>query len=705
MALELDDIKRLHDKAFQSGQATRDKASDDLVFYWITQWDDAMLDDSQLAFKGEFNMLRKAGRDIMSGLRSNPVQVDFEPKDPNRMDSADILDGIYRSVDRQNYSVEAYNNAMQEMVVCGIGGWELYADYETSALGDKQQTIKRRPIYEANNKVFWDPNAKMLDKSDATYVSVLESYSEDGYKALIAKLSNIPEADVVVSNFATPNQSFVFPWVSGDIHYVTRFFHSEVKEEKNIFLTDPFGQEIVMRDFELAKIEDELLDAGFEITGEKKVERTVVTLYIASGSEIIYSARIAGQHIPIVPAYGERAFIEGEEHYEGVTRLAKDPQRLRNFQLSYLADMVSRSPRPKPIFTPEQVAGFEFMFEDNGADNNYPYLLQNMVDKSGKPLPLGPVGQLIDQPIPQALAASIDITRGAIEDVANPGLPQNIADPDLSGKAVIALQNMLDRQTYVYQDHMKFAKRRDGEIFASMASEIIDTPREVTLTLPDGSRKKTKIMDTVVDTKTGDIVAINDITGLEFEVYADIGQAYSTRKEQTLDQLSTAIADLLPQDPLRNILMLKKINLMGGVDFDDVRDYANNQLILMGIRKPETPEEEQLLAQAQQAQQGQQDPNMVLAMAEMKKAQVQEFDLQLKQQAQQIEVMKLQQKAAVDGNDARLKEAEIISNIRNKDADTIKKMAEAGSIQNQSVGYQLDTLSKLGQGLRGRANQ
>ena len=705
MALELDDIKRLHDKAYQSGQSTRDKASDDLVFYWVTQWDDAMLSDSQLAFKGEFNMLRKAGRDIMSGLRSNPVQVDFEPKDNNRLEAADILDGIYRSVDRQNFSVEAYNNAMQEMVVCGVGAWELYADYETSALGDKLQTLKRRPIYEANNKVFWDPNAKMLDKSDATYVSVLESYSEDGYKALVAKLSNIPESDVVISNFASPNQSFAFPWVSGDIYYVTRFFHSEVKEEKNIFLTDPLGQEIIMRDFDLAKIEDELIDAGFEITGEKKVERNVVTLYIASGSEIIYSARIAGQHIPVVPAYGERAFIEGEEHYEGVTRLAKDPQRLRNFQLSYLADMVSRSPRPKPIFTSEQISGFEFMYEANGADNNYPYLLQNMVDKAGRPLPLGPIGQLLGQPIPQALAASIDITRGAVEDVANPGLPQNIADPDLSGKAVIALQNMLDRQTYVYQDHMKFAKRRDGEIFASMASEVIDTPREVTLTLPDGTRKKAKIMDTVVDKQTGEIVAVNDITGLEFDVFADIGQSYTTRKEQTLDQLSTAIADLLPQDPLRNILMLKKLKLMGGVDFDDVRDYANNQLVLMGIRKPETPEEEQLLVQAQQSQQGQQDPNMVLAMAEMKKAQVQEFELQLKQQAQQIDVMKLQQKASVDGNDARLKEAEIISNIRNKDADTIKKMAEAGSIQNQSVGYQLDTLSKLGQGLRGRATQ
>ena len=54
--------------------------------------------------------------------------------------------------------------------------------------------------------------------------------------------------------------------------------------------------------------------------------------------------------------------------------------------------------------------------------------------------------------MPQALIASLDLSRQAVEDVANPGLPQNIADPDLSGKAVLALQNRMDMQSFINVD-------------------------------------------------------------------------------------------------------------------------------------------------------------------------------------------------------------------------------------------------------------
>ena len=36
--LKLKDLKKLHDKAYQANQITREQASDDLVFYWVTQW-------------------------------------------------------------------------------------------------------------------------------------------------------------------------------------------------------------------------------------------------------------------------------------------------------------------------------------------------------------------------------------------------------------------------------------------------------------------------------------------------------------------------------------------------------------------------------------------------------------------------------------------------------------------------------------------
>ena len=624
--MELEELKRLHDKAYEGNQSSRDKASDDLIFYWVTQWDDELLSGSQLQYRGEFNILRKAGRDLIGNLRANTFQVDFDPKDDTREDAADLLDGLYRSSTRNNTSIEAFNNSMQETVVCGVGAWELYTKYETNALGDEKQIICRRPLYEANNNVFWDPNSQLLDRSDANFCSVLAAYSEDGYRAEVARLQGIPEDDVEVSNFDTPNESFSFPWAQKDEkYYIVRFYHREIVKEKNITLRDPMGNEMTVRDFELAKIEDDILDAGFEVVGEKAVNRPVVTLYYASGSEIISSYRIAGGEIPVVPYYGETQYVEGQMSYEGITRLAKDPQRLRNFQLSYLADIVSRSPRVKPIYRAGQIAGYEHMYDENGADNNYPYALQNDFDTQGNPYPVGPIGATPDQPIPQALAASIDITRQAIEDVANSGVPSEIMDTELSGKAVKLLQSKIDEQWYVYRDNYKHAKRRDGMIYAGMAGEVFDSPREVTVTLPDGSRKKTKVMDMVVDAQTGDIVAMNDITGMEFEVYADVSTSYANQKEETLDRLAEMAQEVAMADPASHkMLMLKRLSLMDGIDLESVRKHARNQLVLMGIEKPQNEEEEAMLAQAQQAPQ-QPDANTILAQAEMGKAQAQQM--------------------------------------------------------------------------------
>lgn len=621
--LTLEEIKKLHDKAYEAGQVTRERASDDLVFYWVTQWDDNLLGESQLSYRGEFNILRKAGRQIISDLRSNPVQVDFDPKDDERDDAADFLDGVYRTTDRQNTSLEAYDNASGESVVCGVGAWVLYNCYEMNKAGHKNQIIKRRPVYEANNNCFWDPNAKLLDKSDALYNSILWAYSEDGYRDLVEELTGEEIPEGTVPSFAEPEESYTFPWLGGEEKriYVVEFYHKETVTDTVITFEDPIGETLQLLLSSVEEQLDELSDAGYRVVDERRIDRPQITKYIASGNQILDSSVIPGGNIPVVPVYGERAYIEGEEHYEGVTRLAKDPSRLRNFQLSYLADIVSRSPRTKPIFFPEQIQKYEFMYEENGADNNYPYLYQNRVDANGQPLPIGPVAQMPEQTMPQALAASIELTRQAVEDVANPGLPQDIADPDLSGKAVIALQNRLDQQSMVYQQNMKHAKRRDGEIYAAMASEVYDAPRMVTLTAPDGSRKRVTVMEMVIDSDTGEPKTLNDITNMEFDVYADIGPSYTTQREQTVDKLGEMMANVDPTDPLRKILMLKQIQLMPGVDFKDVRDYARKQLILAGIQEPETEEEMQILQQAQQQSQNQQDPNVLLGMAEMLKGQ------------------------------------------------------------------------------------
>lgn len=693
--LSLTDIKKLHDKAYTSGQVTRERASDDLVFYWVTQWDDNSLQESQLAYRGEFDVLRKAGRGILADLAANPIQVDFEPKDDNREDAAEVLDGLYRADNRKNTSIEAFGNADQENVVCGFGAWILHTDYETSRDGNTDQVICRRPVYEANNTVFFDPNAKYLDKSDAKYVTVLFAYSEDGYKDLVEDLTGDRPDTINYSNFKSPEESYTFPWVLGEKKkiYVGEFYHRKKVKSKLLTMQNPFGQTMTLAEDRLDEIMDDMMDSGFEIIAEKTIDKWEVRKYICSGEEILNGEMddetgerlgevIAGEHIPVIPEYGEHAYIEGEEHYEGVTRLAKDPQRLRNFQLSYLADIASRSPRDKPIFNQEQVAGYEDMYSESGAENNYPYLLQNRLDAQGNLLPVGPIAMLPAPQIPQALAASIDLSRQAIEDVANPGIPQDIADPDLSGKAVLALQARLDMQSMVYQEHRKHAQRRDGEVYASIAAEIYDVPREIKVVLPDGTVKSEKTLETVFDKESGEIVTLKDLSNAEFNVYSKISSTYSSQKEQTLERIGTMMAGLDPGDPMRNILMLKSFVLMDGVDFDDIKDYSKKQLLIMGIRDPETPEEEALMQQmANQPEKP--SAEMVLALAEDKKGQAallkeqrEGIDMQLKAQNEEMKRQIDTFKAQTDRLEAQVDAKEAGASINYKRVDTFGKQLE-----------------------------
>lgn len=648
--LTLKEIKTLHDKAYNYNTITRERAADDSVFAWVTQWDDALLGQSQLAYRGEFNILRKATRQIMADLRSNPVQVDFEPKADSRDDGADLIDGLYLADDRQNTSIESYDNATGEAVVCGIGGWELYTEYESNRAGNENQVIKRRPLYEYNNTVFQDPNAKLLDKSDSKYCSILKAYSEDGYKDLVHELTGEEIETINPSNFADPEQSYTFPWIQGASHQinVVNFYHKEQVKDKILNMLDPLGQPLMLRESDLEEVMDDLIDEGYTIDSERTIKRWQVTKYIASGENILSHDVIAGENIPVVPTYGERAFVEGEEHYEGVVRLAKDPQRLRNFQLSYMADIVSRSPRSKPIFTPEQIQGFEFMYEEAGADNNYPYLLQQSKDAAGNPLPIGPLAVMPEQSIPSGLLQMDAMTRQAVDDVANAGLPQDIADPDVSGKAVMALQNRLDQQSIVYQQNLKHAKRRDGEIYASMATEVYDSPRQATIIKPDGTKEKVSVMDTVIDKESGDTVTLNDLTNMEFSVYADIGPSYASKREQTLETLGGIGASVAMTDPaLHKMIILKQLGLVEGVNMDDIREYANKQLILGGFKAPETEEEISLLQEAQ-SQPKEPDAAMMLAMAEDKKGQASLAESQRKAVADEYKAQTDQGKLRVD---------------------------------------------------------
>lgn len=664
--LTISEARKMFDVDYEASYEQRQRAISDAIFYHVTQWDDDLASVT-LGYRGQFDVLKKAGRGILSDLAENQVQVDFDPMDKDRKDAADVADGLYRSLDGENTSIEAYEVGKQEAVVSGCGHWELYTDYSSRRSESKKQVVRRKPIYESHSTVIWDSNAKLLDKSDARHVWKLCGYSESAYKEYVSDLTGEDVDDVKPSDFQQPDTKNGFSWycAQSNTYYIAALYVRRKQKSKIVTIADPFGQETTMRDHELKSVMDDLIDEGFNVVSEKEIEEYRVTKYILSGKEILYDGLIAGQYLPIIPMYGERTFVNGKEIFSGITGPAKDPQMLRNFSMSYLADLLSKSPRPKPLFFPEQITGNERFFED-GPDNMYPYGLVNRLAPDGSQLPAGPMGQMPETPVPQALGMLIQLTKEAVEDVANPGVAQDVADVDISGKAVNALQATLEKQSAIYQSHFKHAKRWDATVWASMASEIMDTPRIEVLTLQDGTRKEVEVMQTVQDKETGDVKVLNDIYDVEFEVQSKIGPSYSSQKDQTVEKLSEMWAALQPGDPMKEILMLKIIRLQDGVDTDDIREYANKKLVLLEIKKPETDEEKQWLAEAKQ-QPAQPDANMVLAQAEMAKAQAMQMHEQQLAQNNMIDAQLRQKQLDIDVFNAQTKRME--AEIKAQEAD------------------------------------
>jgi len=681
--LEFEDIHKMHKAARNYNEQRRQDAQNELYFYWISHYSDAWRDALPLKFQGQFDQLRKAGRKIMADLNANQVRADFQPIDGTSEDMGDFADRLYRTDSRRNDSREAFHNAINECVPCGFGAWRLITDYETDLIGEKKQIIRRVPIYEANASVFFDPAAKRLDKSDARWCQILVAYTKDDYDELKDDLSSDDKCHESGFNPVTSEQG-VSVWTGdNDEVYVVEHYQRYQKKVTIHFYRDMFGEETAYYDEQVKEFKEEIEAAGFVHLSKKTIKRWCVKKHVVSGEGVLDEQEIAGTEIPIVPYYGERAFVDGVEHYEGITRLAQDPQRLRNFMMSYLADIVSTSPRSKPFFYAAQIAGHEYMYEDNGAGSNYPYYLLNETTVNGAPLPPGPVGVMPETPLPQALVAAIQMMSEATADVAQSGAPNSIADVTLSGNAISQISAMLDEQSVTYQEHFKFAIRRDAEIWAGMVPDVHDVPRKVTLTSQDGSREDAYVMQSIVDLETGETKVLNDLRTAKFEVFAEIGMAYESQKQQQRQELTQLLQTVDPANPIYNGLLMKYVALSDGVDNEDLKEYAKKQLILSGFKEPETDEEKAMVEQAQQSQAP--DANMVLAQAEDKKAQADLAKIDIDAYNAETSRMKVMFEAQQLGIDLELKEAELtgkqIDNMQKLRVPRVPNSTQANSFQ------------------------
>ncbi|MEX2986827.1 portal protein [Serratia fonticola] len=671
---KLQAILTLFDRDWMSSDEARTEATNDLFFSRISQWDDWLNQYTTLQYRGQFDVVRPVVRKLVAEMRQNPIDVLYRPKDGAKPDSADTLMGMYRTDMRHNSAKIAVNIAVREQIEAGFGAWRIVTEYEDQDPTSNNQVIRRIPIHEAASHVIWDSNSKLMDKSDAKHVTVIQPLSIAGWESFAADYGfdadNIPD-------FQSPDSNWLFPWLNKDVVYVGEFYEVEEKKETVFIYQDPLGGEPVSyfkRD--IADVIDELAESGMVKVGERKVKRCRVYKTILTSSTILKSRElIAGEHLPIVPVYGEWGFAGDKEVYEGVVRLTKDGQRLRNMIMSFNADTVARTPKKKPFFWPEQIAGYEHMY--SGTDD-YPYYLVNRTDENNGDLPAQPISYMENPEVSQASAYMLEAATNAVKEVSQLGVDSDAANGQVAFDTVNQLNMRADLSTYVFQDNLATAMRRDGQIYASMVNDIYDVPRTVMTTLPDGSEKDVQLMSEVIDYQTGQSVVLNDVRG-RYETYTDVGPSFQSMKSQNRAEILELLAKVPQGTPEFQMLMLQYFTLLDGKGVEIMREYANKQLVTMGLKKPETPEEIEMV---QQAQQQPQEPS-----AEMVQAQGVLLTGQADLQKAQNDQARIQVDAFKAQSDAQVAAARVVEILASADStkkqDVINALKLLGDFQNK----------------------
>ena len=607
--------KQQFDKAQSAVANERKQCLEDRRFYSIAgaQWEGKLGEQFENKPKFEVNKIHLAVIRIINEYRNNRIGVNFISKDGSASDDlADTCAKLYRADEQDSSAEEAYDNAFEEAVGGGFGAWRLRATYEDEDDEEnEQQRIRIEPIFDADSCVFFDPDSKRQDKADARYCFVLTAMTCDAYEEEYGEHPSSWNKDITASQF---------DWSTTDSVYVAEYYRVEKVKEK-VFTyrlidgsEERYSKEKLDSD---PSILEELEATGAQEVRSRTIERKRIRKILMSGGRVLEDyGYIAGRHIPIVPVYGKRWYIDNMERCMGHVRLCKDAQRLKNMQLSKMGELSAMSSVEKPILAPEQVAGVQHMWAQDNIEN-FPYLLAHpLKDAVGNVVAQGPVAYTKPPSIPPAMGALLQVTEQDLSDILGNQDSGDEMQSNISGVAVELIQNRLDMQSFIYISNFAKGVRRSGEIWLSMASELyVEDGRKMKVVGNQDEIDSIELFKPIYNEASGEVERANDLTKAKFDVAIDIGPTSSSKRSATVRSLTNMLplmGDPMDQQVLGSMIMMN----MEGEGVNEVREYYRKKLLRLGVVEPTKEEAQQL---AQEAQNQQPDANTLYLQSESEK--------------------------------------------------------------------------------------
>lgn len=564
------------------------------------QWEDQWFQQFENSIRVEINKAALGAERISADYREHRMIVDFRPVDKGADDeTADTMNGMFRADFYRSHGQQATDNAFDEAVYGGIGGWRLTTSYvDPYDPEDDRKQIDFVMVPDADQCMFFDLDAKLQSKADAKFGFLLSAMSPAAYRDAY---------DDDPASWPTNLLKTYYEWYTPEVVYVAEYYVVEERSQKRFNMLHKItGEEKTLWNADIDP--EDLADMqteGWKIDRTRSIPRRRIRKYILSANGIIGPKQgiiIAGDRIPLIPVYGKRWFVDNMERTRGHIRLAKDPQRVYNANVSKLVETASYSPIERPIVTPAQIAGHG---DDWAAANinRSPYVQLNAtIDPgTGLEMPLSQPPVLAAPNIPAATAALLQISAQDISELTQSDDGADQVQSNVSADAMEIAATRTDKRSLPYIDNMKQAWQACGEVWQSMARDVyVEEQREVD-TIDQHEQQSTAIlMEPKTDPKTGAFGYANDIHEGRYKVIADVTEATATRRDKTVKTLMNLAQITGPTDPeLANAAVTTAILNMDGEGMTDFQDWNRKRALQSGLVQP-TDEEKAEIAQAQQ---------------------------------------------------------------------------------------------------------
>ena len=627
------------DRAFEKERANIKAAYEDLEFLvgGDGQWDSKSLSDRKSESRPclTVNQLPQFVHQVTGDIRQLKPSIKVVPVDDQAdVQVADIRAGLIRYIENRSDAAGIYFQAADSQVGAGIGHWRILTEYADDSTFEQEIRIAG---VDDGIAVLWDPDAKALTKDDAQFCFVPVDYTSDGFKDAWP--------GVAPGDFSTLSEwTGLTDWYTGDKIRVAEYWVK--KPSKRILALTMDGKTLDLTD------KPEMAEALPPGTRIEKRDSYKVCRYMMTANQIIDEEEWAGRHIPIVPVIGEEIRVAGRIVRKGIVRDAKDPQRMYNYFRSAQTEVVALQPKAPFMVTERNVAKYQDIWETANT-KNWPYLIYEPDSQNGGQAPQRVQPPVSSQGVNEGVAlANEDLRRVIGIYDASLGAKSN----ETSGRAIMARQREGDTGTYVYIDNFARAVRRTGQILNDLIPHVYDTQRTIRIMGDDGKIDMLRINQQQMQAdETGALVehTLNDVTVGSYDVVAQIGPSYTTRREEAKE----GMIEFLKAAPDTAPLILDKVAKAQDWPMADEIAKRIRANMPQHILQAEEAEEqgaspEQVKQILEQGRQPPPDPKMIqIQMQAQLEAQKQQFEQQKVMQEMQLQMaqMKIEmQKIQID---------------------------------------------------------